>query len=393
MRIALINNQYHGGGAETAVHQLWRGFPESQMFVEDAYHLPARVHSLYPAGLSRLYHSRFNYWVDKFFPKFRWTDRAFRKLASDKFDIIHIHNFHGQYASIDALAELASKKPVTWTFHGLWGVTGGCDFPDGCIRFRDRCGECPQIGVWPIGPVDNTQAQLADKKRMLANLSLHVIAPSRFFESLIRSSPTSENWRVHHIPNGIDTSLFKPLSKDEQRLKVLLVCRDFTEPRKGFDRIAVALNEADPDSIEIRLVGGHTAWARTKLSPKLRVNDFGYLSDRSALSKVFGESELFLFASTAENFPYVILEAMAAGCCVLVAPISGVSEQIQDGETGFIAKDNTTEAFAEKLRSVIESRKDLFSIGANARMAVEQHFSEQSMIEAHAKLYQEILDA
>ena len=39
----------------------------------------------------------------------------------------------------------------------------------------------------------------------------------------------------------------------------------------------------------------------------------------------------FLFASPAENFPCVILEAMASACCVVATPTSGVTEQIEDG--------------------------------------------------------------
>src|SRR5271166_221862 len=121
MEILLVNNQLQFGGAETVVHQLRSRIPNTRLLVPESPSLNAEV--MYPRLLSRLNHSRLHKVMEKLFPTFEWTNRHFAKLQYDPADIVHIHNFHGDYASIEALARLVRVKRLVWNFHGLWGFT------------------------------------------------------------------------------------------------------------------------------------------------------------------------------------------------------------------------------------------------------------------------------
>ncbi len=68
-------------------------------------------------------------------------------------DVVHIHSFHGQYATIESLLYLISRKPVLWTFHRFWGITGGCDYPGDCRKYLESCGHCPRVDEWPLWSV------------------------------------------------------------------------------------------------------------------------------------------------------------------------------------------------------------------------------------------------
>jgi hypothetical protein len=168
---------------------------------------------MYPRLLSRLNHSRLHNVIEKLFPMFEWTNRGFAKIQNDPADIVHIHNFHGNYASIETLAAIIGVKRVVWAFHGLWGVTGECDHPKGCAGYLQACGHCPQLGLWPVGDVNRTAEELSRKITALAGLAVNVIAPSRYFYDTIRSSqvrkkmerlPYSERDRSQRVRTGSD---------------------------------------------------------------------------------------------------------------------------------------------------------------------------------------------
>src|SRR5205823_13845000 len=104
-----------------------------------------------------------------------------------------------------------------------------------------------------------------------------------------------------------------------------------------------------------------------------------------------GQSHIFLFASPAENFPCVILEAMASGCCVVATPSGGVVEQIEDGEDGFLAGEISGSALAAALDRALRSQDRISVIGQNARKKVIEKFNEDAMIDAHLRLYDSLI--
>jgi glycosyltransferase involved in cell wall biosynthesis len=389
VQVLLVNNQLRLGGAETVVHQLLSRIPGSRLLVAEAYDPGVEV--MYPRILSRLNHSRFHNLIEKWFPVFKWTNRRFSRLREDPADIIHIHNFHGTYATVEALANLARVKRMVWTFHGLWGVTGGCDHPKGCRRYLEQCGDCPQLGLWPIGDIDRTADELSRKLKALGGIPLQVIAPSRYFVEVIRSSQIGRHWTVHHIPNGIDPKKFTPAQATSGRLKILIVNRNFQDPHKGFSMLNQALSMVDPGGFDLTLVGTNSDWAIRQLKAGFRPRDLGYVTDAKTLVRLYGESDIFLFASPAENFPCVILEAMASGCCVVATPSGGVVEQIADGENGLLAAEVSGRSLAAALERALAAPREVHGVGEKARRTVIEKFNEDLMIESHVQLYRSLL--
>ncbi len=409
MRIAYVNNHYQLGGAETVVRQLHEGAlargHQSRLHVTEGKswpHAPGLT-PLYPRILAKLDHSRVRGFINRVAPRHAWTNRAFRNLATSDNDLIHLHSYHGLYASLESLAAIAKAKPLVWTFHRFWGITGGCDHPFDCTRYQIGCGKCPQIGRFAVGPVDHTATEWRNKQRILSSLPFNIIAPSQHLASKVRQSVLGQKWKVHVIPNGVDPINFSGNRKFDQRFRnelgisseritALFVCRDFKDPIKGFPVIQRALASRPWENLQVILAGENSTWARTQLPAKLEVLDLGYIRDRKRLAAICEASDLFLFASDGENFPCVILEAMASECCVVASPVDGVLEQVQDGISGLIASDNTPEALTKTLSQALSlPSQDRRSLGINARQRVEKNFSENDMINAHLALYEEIV--
>ena len=408
MKVIHVNNQVQLGGAETVAQQLRSGLKkaghESPLYVSNGKYYPRDddVIPFYPRILSRLSHTRLNSVVEKMFPRSVWTDRSFRRLAKVDADIIHIHNFHGDYASIESLEIVSRSRPVVWTFHGFWGMTGGCDHPKTCNRYQDACGECPQVGQWPIPILDNTAAQLRKKLAMLAPAQLNIVAPSLHLADKVRNSKVGKNWKVCEIPNGVDPSRFHPERKRDPEFRrslglkidvpiVLVVNRNFQDSQKGHAMVHEALAMNAGTDAQIVLVGGNSQWAAGRLTPRVDVFDAGYVASREHMARLFEAADIFLFASPAENFPCVILEAMSAGCCVVATPTSGVTEQIKTDKTGFLAESLSGEALGIVLRDVLAHRELWKKTGDEARDFVEKEFSEKVMVDRHIVLYRQIM--
>ena len=409
MNISFVNNQYRLGGAETVVRQLHEGLATAghrtwlYVALGKDYPWEAGVRPLYPRLLSRLDHSRWHGLAERFFPRPAWTDSNFRKLTQSPADIIHVHSFHGDYAGLESLAYVAKTKPVVWTFHRFWGVTGGCDHPGDCRRYLESCGQCPRVNEWPICGTDNTREQLKLKKETIARAPITVVSPSHHLAGVVRQSPIGKAWRVEVIPNGVDPQQFgfarkrdphfrRSLGLSENGLIVLVVIRDFKDGLKGFDTIKRALEQLPAASdVTFCFAGQNAAWAIGQCPTRFRYADFGYVSDRLRLAQLFEAVDVFLFASPGENFPCVILEAMSAGCCVVSTPTDGVLEQIEDRVSGLLAESFQPEDLAKALAFALEHPDEVRTFSVSARRRVAAEFSEKAMIDRHIALYQEIL--
>jgi glycosyltransferase involved in cell wall biosynthesis len=333
-------------------------------------------------------------------PRNRWTDRAFRRLADAPCDLVHLHNFHGRYASIESLAHVAKSKPLIWTFHALWGITGGCDHPRNCRRYLEACGQCPQLGRWPLSDHDDTAEQLAAKLQHLAPLPLHVVAPSRWLAEIVRQSSVGRQRRVHHIPNAVDAIFSAALEstpravRDVAELTILIVNRNFRDEQKGFpiiesalEHVAESLSKARPRFI---LVGENSDWAKARLSA-WPCESRGYVSDVQVLAQLHRSADIFLFASPAENFPCAVLEAMAAGSCVVATPTGGVVEQIEDGVSGILAAEISGPALGAALARALRDADLRKRMGEAARVRAERDFNEHDFLERHRLLYEEVV--
>ncbi|WP_168798068.1 glycosyltransferase family 4 protein [Pacificoceanicola onchidii] len=82
-----------------------------------------------------------------------------------------------------------------------------------------------------------------------------------------------------------------------------------------------------------------------------------------------------------EPFGLSVIEAMAMGKPVLAHAAGGPSETIVDGQTGWLMSEPTKEAYAEGLRRALAERARWDEIGAMARAHVQEHFSEEAMLD------------
>ena len=96
-------------------------------------------------------------------------------------------------------------------------------------------------------------------------------------------------------------------------------------------------------------------------------------------------ADAFCLTSLFEGLPITLIEAMACGCIPVCTPVSGVIDIIRDGETGFISRDFTTDAFKETVERFLENGRD--AMKQDLKKLFTNRFSMEICAANYADLY------
>lgn len=406
----MINTNYLLGGAETVMHQIACGIRGQGVSCSVAIptmgrtlRMPPHVKLLYPRFLDRLRYTRLCGLIERLAPSKFYQNMRLAEMASFSDTLFHVHSYTG-YADIQALVHLASRRPVLWTLHCYWGNGDIGDFPAHTdLPYGAARGLAPQLLRNP-----KTEAELASLHQELKPLfasSLWITTPSAKAAAEAKRCPELANWKIHHIPNGVNTTAFSPNRKADRqflmslglnpdKMVVLLVNRNFKIADKGFSMALEALRALSTYAkFQVLLVGLSAEWAASQLPDFCHAIAREFVADRDEMIRYYESADVFLFASRRENFPCVTLEAMAAGCCVVATPTDGTTEQITHEQNGLLADEISGRALTLPLQRAIEDTSLSQRLGLCARSTIEARFSESSMVRQYLELYREMESA
>ncbi|MFL2770840.1 MAG: glycosyltransferase family 4 protein [Rhodospirillaceae bacterium] len=216
-----------------------------------------------------------------------------------------------------------------------------------------------------------------------------VIANSRGLAALAHSyAPDIE---VGMIPAGADLDSFLPRNKPTPSgpLRLLFVGRLVNQ--KGLDilfRALAALGNQEKWALTIA-GGGPLEDTLMDTAQDLDLHDritfCGWL-ERSQLSIVYNEADVFVLPSRAEGMPNAMLEAMAASLPVIGSRVAGIEEVVVNHETGLLVPPDDAEALTEALNTLLQDRDKAFALGQAARKRTEDYYSWNVASSAYAEL-------
>lgn len=101
-------------------------------------------------------------------------------------------------------------------------------------------------------------------------------------------------------------------------------------------------------------------------------------------------ADLGICTSDSEGMPLALIEAQMAGVPVVSTDVGSVSEIVADGVTGrLVPRDGT--GFAEAIVEVVEKVTKSDEMKVSAKERARRLFSVKTMVEAHERLYSELL--
>jgi len=116
-------------------------------------------------------------------------------------------------------------------------------------------------------------------------------------------------------------------------------------------------------------------------------NDVIILEDFGDVREIYSILDVFLMTSISEGTPLVILEAMAMEIPVIAPDVGGISEQISNGETGFVVPPKDIEATLKSLQVLLNHPDLREKMGRIGRERVYSQFSLEKCVQLHQNLY------
>jgi colanic acid/amylovoran biosynthesis glycosyltransferase len=95
-------------------------------------------------------------------------------------------------------------------------------------------------------------------------------------------------------------------------------------------------------------------------------------------------ADLVVLTSHSEGIPLVLMEAMARGKVVLAPHITGISELVIDGETGFLFTPGQLDEFIWRVQQILSALDRLGPVQRAARRHVQENFERAANLERFA---------
>ncbi len=108
------------------------------------------------------------------------------------------------------------------------------------------------------------------------------------------------------------------------------------------------------------------------------------------IPNIYGKIDVLVVPSIwPENSPVTISEAMASGVPVIAFNLGGISELVEEGETGFLVPPKDTRALAERIERFLRHPELQPEMGAKAVAKIQQ-YDLRKQVDRVLSLYEEI---
>ncbi len=337
-----------------------------------------------------------------FFSSYLFPNNVADNVAALHPDIIHLHWLAGNFISPWELRKIgALGTPVVWTLHDAWAFTGGCHYFGGCYQWRERCRDCPELARQV--PWNLARVQWWCKQKAYKQLKPTVVGLSRNFVESIRQSALLADCPVVHLPNCIDSNVFRPIPKETARSLLNLpvqgtyilfgACSAVSDYRKGYDLLCHALR-ALPEGLRAKvscLIFGVTQ-AEEYLAQALPTTFLGFLHDEVTLALAYAAADVFVCPSREESFSQTTLEALACGTPVAAFSVGGIPDMVEHNVSGMLATPHDSQELAFGIARILEDGNRQKRMGEAARRKILQHYDMSVVAQQYIDLYQRLLD-
>ena len=247
----------------------------------------------------------------------------------NSYDIVHLHWIQGEFFPIWFLKRI--KRPVVWTLHDLWPILGFQHYP---------------AATKTLSTADLIYHRLK-----------HLFYPRRLafhcttewsLEQLRDKTHLSANPK-YCVPYAINTSVFKPRSRDEGRgifdipaTKTVLLFGAIggtADPRKGWNLLAEALPtviQNVPD-LHVVVLGQQSNSILDKVIP-CSYTAIPHVYDDILLSYIYSMSDITVVPSRYETFGQLASESISCGTPVVAFKSTALAHVVQDMITGLHAE-------------------------------------------------------
>jgi L-malate glycosyltransferase len=308
--------------------------------------------------------------------------RVFRKRAKrGQIDILHINNggYPGAYSSISAVlaADMAGIGTIVYVVNN---ITAGYRYPGRLLDYPFDILVRRRVSVFVTG--------------------------SRYAGRALRKTLSLPEERVVTINNGIAV---QPVTETREQVadryhfprgRVIIAVIANLEERKGHIFLLRALRKmkesGQPGRMPFLAIVAGPGDVRNILVEYILKNNLGedvaFYPFEPRLSNLLNAVDIVVLPSISlEDFPNIVLDAMAAGKAVLASRFSGIQEQITDEESGLLVPPGDSDAIAAALVTLCGDVNFRKRLGDAARKSFSNRFTVEKSVNSYLGLYARLL--
>jgi glycosyltransferase involved in cell wall biosynthesis len=300
-------------------------------------------------------------------------------LKEGRFDLVHVHGVRSL-----VLGRLACRTevPIVVTYHPSAHGRRASDF----------------------------KVQLSRRERFLYRMFLDVLRPDSLIAlssdtyRLFAPKAGQSQRRVRKIICGVDTSHFRvPTARERSHARsavgvdddtLLFVLPGRLNLNKGHDMVIASFDQLRRDEPDRKIkclfpgAGAQTAEIKAMIGASSDPGMFSMLGFVPDMRSIYWAADAAILPSRSEGFAIVVAEAMACGCPAIRTPSGGCSDQIIEGETGFVVGFNSAEDIVMRIRQ-LRTPGLLEHMRSRAEAHAHKLFSAERMGRETFRLYQE----
>lgn len=314
-------------------------------------------------------------------------------------DILHLHWINGDYLSYKEIGRLvAMGKPIVWTFHDSWPMTGGCHVRYGCEKFKAECGCCPLLDSKNVN--DITHDIWREKEKYYNAEHITVVAPSGWMLSNVKQSKLFSSSRTVQIGNPLDFDVFcsqrHAVDNKEKQIKILFGANGALELKyKGYAYFVKAMRHIKitypeiADRIVIYIFG-------TDIKNYEGLGDFpcealGFIHSEKEMAEVYSMADIYVFPSIDDNLPGTVMESLACETPVVAFETGGVPEMVKHKKNGYVARYKDYQDLAEGIAWVCENNANNV-LGRAGRKHIEEEYAMERIAAQYIGLYENLME-
>jgi len=406
MKIAHINMSDLAGGAAIACYRLHLGLLnsgiESRLFVLNKLSNDSTVIGLKNGQII----NRIQEKIDKiplklypyripFFFSNGWLaiNTLFSRVSYFEPDIIHLHWVGNSIVQISKLSNF--NKPIIWSLHDLWAFTGGCHNNYQCNKFKNNCGECPNLGSKENNDLSKKNFRIKEKSYNKIK-KLTIIGLSRWLTEMAKSSHLLKDFNIHNLPNCINTELFNIQTHIEinkfnylPKNKKIVFCGT-SDPQstfvKGFVYMQKLIENIDKqDKYILLLIGKEQNYSLNKTN----IYFIDTIKDELAMIDLYNIVDVVVHPSVQENLSNVIMESMSCGTPVVAFDVGGNSDLIKHKNTGYLATPFNQDDLIEGIHWVLDQKDH--GLSTRNRNLIIENYDTNLITPKYIKIYETVL--
>ena len=243
---------------------------------------------------------------------------------------------------VERLSEMG--KPMVWTMHDMWNMTGICHHAGDCKGYLNKCGDCPFLGKMR-GRNDMSSKTWKRKKILYARADIRFVAVSSWLAGKAADSALLRDRMVEVIPNPFpihEGASGRRERKPGDPVRIIFGAARLDDPIKGLPVLKMALRKLKDHHPE-EAAGMELVTFGTFKNPEsgkgfaIPHRHLGMLSGEDAIRQAYDDCDIVVSSSDFETLPGTLIEGQAYGCIPVAFDHGGQRDIIDHKQTGWLA--------------------------------------------------------